>query len=213
MSRFWPTDRPFERLVRCVVGLVIFGAGVAMLLDSDLGAAPWDVFHTGVSELIGIPVGTVIIVVGIALLLLWIPLRERPGLGTILNAVLIGLTVDIVTPSVPEDLPLAARIGLMVGGVLVIAVGSGLYIGAGLGPGPRDGLMTGLGRRGISIRVARTGVELAVMVVGVLLGGEVGIGTAVFALGIGPLVHVTLPRLRMEPSVTEAEAIAAAAEA
>lgn len=213
VSRLWPTDRLFERLVRCVVGLVIFGAGVAMLIDSDLGAAPWDVFHTGVSDLTGIPVGTVIIVVGIALLLLWIPLRERPGLGTILNTVLIGLTVDIVAPLVPDHLPLAARIGLMVGGVLVIAVGSGLYIGARLGPGPRDGLMTGLARRGISIRAARTGIELTVLAIGILLGGEVGIGTAVFALGIGPLVHVTLSRLRMERSVTEAEGIVAAAEA
>ncbi|WP_205528668.1 YczE/YyaS/YitT family protein [Desertimonas flava] len=198
MNRFWPEDRAVHRLVRCVVGLAIFGLGVAMLIDADLGAAPWDVFHTGVSDLTGMPVGTVIILVGVALLGLWIPLRERVGLGTILNAVLIGATVDVARPAIPDDLPLLVRVGLMVGGVVVIAIGSGLYIGAGLGPGPRDGLMTGLGRRGISIRAARTGLELSVLLIGVLLGGAIGVGTAVFALGIGPLVHVTVPRLSIE---------------
>jgi uncharacterized membrane protein YczE len=198
VNRFWPEDRAVHRLVRCVVGLAIFGLGVAMLIDADLGAAPWDVFHTGVSDLTGMPVGTVIILVGVALLGLWIPLRERVGLGTILNAVLIGATVDVARPAIPDDLPLLVRVGLMVGGVVVIAIGSGLYIGAGLGPGPRDGLMTGLGRRGISIRAARTGLELSVLLIGVLLGGAIGVGTAVFALGIGPLVHVTVPRLSIE---------------
>lgn len=213
MIRLWPADRALNRIVRCVVGLVIFGVGVAMLIDADLGAAPWDVFHTGLSDLTGIPVGTVIILVGIALLLLWIPLHERPGLGTILNAVLIGVTVDVVLPIIPDDLALIVRIALMLGGVVIIAAGSGLYIGAGLGPGPRDGLMTGLGKRGVSIRVARTGIELTVMAIGVLLGGTIGVGTAVFAFGIGPLVHVAVPRLAMDASVTEDAAVAAAAEA
>lgn len=172
MNRLWPNDRAVNRLARCIVGLVIFGLGVAMLIDADLGAAPWDVFHTGISDLTGIPVGTVIVLVGIALLALWIPLHERLGLGTILNAVLIGVTVDVALPLIPDDLPLVIRIALMLGGVVVVAVGSGLYIGAGLGPGPRDGLMTGLGKRGVSIRVARTGIELAVLVIGVLLGGD-----------------------------------------
>lgn len=212
MNRVWPADRAVERLTRCVVGLVIFGVGVAMMIDADLGPAPWDVFHTGVSALTGVSVGIVIIAVGVALLLLWIPLRERIGIGTILNAVLIGATVDVVLPLIPDDLPLAARVGLVLGGVVTVAVGSGLYIGAGVGPGPRDGLMTGLARRGVHVGVARTGIEVTAMVVGVLLGGTVGVGTAIFAFGIGPLVHRTMPLLVMDPSVTEDDAVAAAAE-
>lgn len=197
MHRFVPTDRPAERIARCVFGLALFGVGVALIIGADLGAAPWDVFHTGVSELTGIPVGTVIILTGLALLLLWIPLREQPGLGTILNAVEIGLVVDLVLPVLPSTDLLLPRLVTMLAGVLLVGVGSGFYIGAGLGPGPRDGLMTGLARRGVSIRVARTGIEVVVLVVGVLLGGSVGLGTAVFALAIGPLVHALLPRLTM----------------
>lgn len=199
-NRFWPRDRVVERLTRCVVGLVLFGVGVAMLIDADLGAAPWDVFHTGVSDLTGVPVGTVIILTGVALLLLWIPLGERIGIGTILNTVLIGATVDVVLPWIGDDLPLVARAALVGGGVVVVAVGSGLYIGAGVGPGPRDGLMTGLGKRGVHVGVARTGIEVTVMVVGVILGGTIGVGTAAFALGIGPLVHLALPPLSMDRS-------------
>ena len=141
----------------------MFGVGIALLLAAHLGAAPWDVFHTGVSDLTGIPVGTVIIITGLLLLLLWIPLRETPGLGTLLNAFEIGLVVDLVLPVIPEPDQLAVRIAMMLAGVGIIAVGSGLYIGAGLGPGPRDGLMTGLARRGVSIRVARTGIEITIL--------------------------------------------------
>lgn len=189
-----------ERVARCVFGLALFGLGIALIIDADLGAAPWDVFHTGVSELTGVPVGTVIILTGIALLLLWIPLREQPGLGTILNAVEIGLVVDLVLPVLPGPDRLVARLAMMLAGVVIVAVGSGFYIGAGLGPGPRDGLMTGLARRGLSIRVARTGIEVGVLVVGVLLGGSIGLGTAVFAVGIGPLVHALLPHLTVSTS-------------
>lgn len=191
-----------ERLVRCVFGLFLFAAGITMLIRAELGAAPWDVFHTGVSELTGIGVGTIIVAVGVGLLLLWIPLRVRPGLGTILNAVLIGVFVDLLMPVVPEFELLLPRIVMMLGGVVVIAIGSGFYIGAGLGPGPRDGLMTGLAEltiagRPISVRVARTAVELSALAVGVALGGAIGIGTAVFAVGVGPLVQVFLPPLTM----------------
>lgn len=200
MHRFVPTDRPGERIARCVFGLALFGVGIALILQADLGAAPWDVFHSGVSELTGIPVGTVIILTGIALLLFWIPLREQPGLGTVLNAVEIGLVVDLVLPWIPEPDSLLVRFPMMLGGVVLIGIGSGFYIGAGLGPGPRDGLMTGLSRqrvagRTVSIRLARTGIEVVVLTIGVLLGGSIGIGTAVFAFGIGPLVQVFLPRL------------------
>ena len=209
MHRFIPVDRPTERILRCVAGLALFGLGIALLLHANLGAAPWDVFHTGVSELTGVPVGTVIIITGIVILLLWIPLRESPGLGTVLNAIEIGVVVDLVLPHVPEPDALVVRLAMMLGGVVVIAIGSGLYIGAGLGPGPRDGLMTGLARRGISIRGARTGIEIVVLLIGVLLGGAIGLGTAVFALGIGPLVQFFLPRLTLpERAVTPTDVAA-----
>ncbi len=190
-----------------MIGLVLFGVGITLLIQSDLGAAPWDVFHTGVSELTGISTGTVIIVTGVLLLLFWIPLREQPGLGTILNAFVIGTVLDITTPWIGEVDALAPRAGMMVGGVVIVAIGSGFYIGAGLGPGPRDGLMTGLARqtvagRSISIRTGRTAVEVIVLVTGVALGGAIGLGTAVFALGIGPLVQVFLPPLTMSGAVT-----------
>ena len=200
-----PSDRLVERLIRCLFGLTLFGLGISMIIDAELGAAPWDVFHTGVSDLTGVSVGNIVILTGLALLLIWIPLRERPGLGTVLNAVVIGLIVDLTLPWIPDSDLLVTRTLLMLGGVTVIAIGSGCYIGAGLGPGPRDGLMTGLARRSIrswpiSIRTARTAVELVVLAVGVALGGSIGIGTAVFAFGIGPLVQVFLPRLTMKPA-------------
>jgi uncharacterized membrane protein YczE len=207
VHRFVPADRAPERIARCVFGLALFGIGIALIIRGDLGAAPWDVFHTGVSELTGIPVGSVIILVGVALLVLWIPLREQPGLGTVLNAIEIGLVVDLVLPLLPEPEALAGRTAMMLGGVVVIAVGSGLYIGAGLGPGPRDGLMTGIARRWMSIRTARTGIEIIVLLIGVALGGSIGVGTAVFALAIGPLVQLFLPHLTMAaPNVAPAPA-------
>lgn len=203
VRRFVPADRRFERVTRCVTGLFLFGLGITLILRADLGAAPWDVFHTGVSELTGIGVGTIIIATGVALLTLWIPLRERPGLGTVLNALLIGVFVDLTMPLIGDTSVLAVRFPMMIGGIVLIGLGSGFYIGAGLGPGPRDGLMTGLSRRqvgsrAISTRVARTFVEVVVLVIGVALGGAIGIGTAAFAFGIGPLVQIFLPRLTID---------------
>ena len=199
MSRFIPPDRHLQRLARCVFGLALFGVGISLILQANLGAAPWDVFHTGVNELTGIPVGTVIVCTGLPLLVLWIPLREQPGIGTILNAIEIGVIVDLALPLIPEPDQLLARLPMMLGGVVTVAIGSGFYIGSGLGPGPRDGLMTGLVRHGVSIRSARTGIEIFVLVAGVALGGAIGIGTAVFAVAIGPLVHVFLPMFTMRP--------------
>jgi uncharacterized membrane protein YczE len=192
-----PSDRLAERIARCVAGLALFGGGIACLIAAELGAAPWDVFHQGMSELTGIPIGTVIVITGVVLLVAWIPLRERPGLGTLLNAFEIGLVVDLVLPRLPGPDALVPRAAMLLGGLLAVAAGSGLYIGAGLGPGPRDGLMTGLARRGVSLRLARTGIELTVLVAGLALGATAGVGTAAFAFGIGPLVQVMLPRLRM----------------
>ena len=194
----WHPERFPERLLRCVAGLACFGVGISMFVASDLGLPPWDVFHQGLSKLTGLGMGTIIIIVGIALLLLWIPLHQRPGLGTILNAFEIGLVVNLTVDLLPTTDALLPRVAYMLGGVVVVAIGSGLYIGAGLGAGPRDGLMMGIAARGISVRVARTAIEVTALVCGAVLGGRVGVGTLVFAVGIGPMVHITIPRLTMK---------------
>jgi uncharacterized membrane protein YczE len=188
-----------RRLARCITGLGLCGIGFALLVRADLGLDPWDVFHQGVSDRIGLPIGTVAILTGFVLLLVWIPLRERPGVGTILNAVLIGAVMDLVLPRLPEPGGAAAAWAMLLGGIAIGGAGIGLYIGAGLGPGPRDGIMTGVSRRWGSVRVVRTGIELAALAVGWVLGGTVGIGTLVFAVAIGPVVQVTLGRLSLPP--------------
>ena len=183
------------RLPRVLLGLVAFGVGIAFMVAGDLGLGPWDVFHQGVSDRTGIPIGTVIVLTGVAILGLFPPLEEQIGIGTALNAVVIGVTVDAVLLVLSTPDSLLGRWLLMLSGPVVIALGSGLYIGGGLGPGPRDGVMTGLARRGIPVARARTGIEITVLVAGILLGGGVGIGTIWFALGIGPMVAWFLPRL------------------
>ncbi|HEY5421839.1 MAG TPA: hypothetical protein VIK05_00125 [Ilumatobacteraceae bacterium] len=197
MLRALAPDRHSERLVRCIAGLAMFGLGISMFVTAHLGLAPWDVFHQGVSRHTGISLGWVIEIVGLLLLLLWIPLRQRPGFGTILNALEIGLVVNLVGDHLPSTDRLVPRLAYVVGAVLVIAVGSGLYIGAGLGSGPRDGIMVGLAARGYSVRVSRTVLEAVVLAIGIALGGHVGIGTVAFVVGIGPLVHILIPRLAM----------------
>ncbi|MFM2072917.1 MAG: hypothetical protein RLZZ623_3181 [Actinomycetota bacterium] len=182
-----------------MAGLALFGLGIALILEAHLGAAPWDAFHQGVSRHTGISIGKVIVLTGLVLLLAWIPLRQRPGVGTLLNALEIGITVDLIEPLIPSADTLVLRVVYLTLGLLAIAVGSALYIGSGLGAGPRDGIMMGLSARGISVRAARTIIELVVLGAGVLLGGTVGIGTVAFAFGIGPLVHVLLPRLSLPP--------------
>ena len=191
-----------EKLARCITGLAFFGFGITLFLRANLGLAPWDIFHKGLSEKFDISIGLVIEGVGLLLLLLWIPLRQRPGVGTILNALEIGFVVNLTKPLIGEPDQLIVRALMVVAGVLVIGLGSALYIGAGLGSGPRDGLMLGLSKysikgRQISIRVARTVVELTVMVAGLFLGGSIGIGTLIFMFGVGPLVQLILPRFEM----------------
>jgi uncharacterized membrane protein YczE len=181
-----------------MVGLALFGLGISLLIVAELGLAPWDVLHQGISKRTGIPIGTVIILIGLLLLILWIPLKERPGLGTLLNALEIGLVVDLVLPRLPHLESLPARGALLLAGIVLVGVGSGLYIGAGLGAGPRDGLMLGFERLGLSVRAARTLIEVSVLGAGWALGGRVGVGTVLFAVGIGPLVQVVLPRLRVD---------------
>ena len=198
-----PTDRIAQRLARCIAGLAMFGLGISMFLASELGVPAWDVFHQGVSRKTGIPIGLIIEISSVFVLLLWIPLRQRLGLGTLLNAIEIGLVVFLIVDHMPHSDLIVWRVAYVAGAMFAIAIGSGLYIGAGLGSGPRDGLMLGLAQRGISIRVARTFIELTVLAVGLALGGSVGIGTVVFTLGIGPLVQVFLPRLRLRGDATQ----------
>lgn len=176
----------------------MFGVGIALMVRADLGLAPWDVLHQGVSERTGVAIGTVTILVGIVVLLLWLPIRERFGLGTVLNVIVIGLVVDGTLAVVDAPAPLVARVGFLVIGIFLFGPGSGLYIGAGLGPGPRDGLMTGLARRGGSVRVVRTGIELTALAVGAALGGSVGLGTVAFAVTVGPNVHWFLDRMTLD---------------
>jgi uncharacterized membrane protein YczE len=167
---------------------------------------PWDVFHQGVARLTGLSFGTLVNAVGLAVLLLWIPLRQRPGIGTISNALVIGPVADVGIHLLPTPADLTVRITFLVSAVVLNGVASGLYIGASLGPGPRDGLMTGLAARGHSIRVVRTSIELLVVATGWALGGTLGIGTLLYALSIGPLVHLFLPRLTVRPKAAVAAA-------
>lgn len=197
-----PSDRLAQRFVRCIAGLGLFGLGICMFLASELGVAPWDVLHLGIENKTGIPVGIVIEITGVLILLMWIPLRQRMGWGTALNAIEIGLVVLLVADRLPHTDLLLLRFSYLAVGLVSIGVGSGFYIGSGLGSGPRDGLMLGLAERGFSVSRARTALELAVLATGIALGGSVGVGTAVFTFGIGPMVQYFLPRLRLRGDVT-----------
>ncbi|MQY11840.1 hypothetical protein SRB5_19590 [Streptomyces sp. RB5] len=199
------------RLVRLYAGLALYGASCGMTVDAGLGVDPWDVFHQGVAERTGLSIGTVSIAVGALVLLLWIPLRQRPGLGTVSNVLVIGLTMDATMALVPDAHALGYQIPLMLSGVLLNGVATGLYITARFGPGPRDGLMTGLhARTGRSIRAMRTVIEVTVLATGWLLGGTVGAGTVVYAVAIGPLAQYFLRVFAPEkPDETPAAAVPA----
>ncbi|WP_116245303.1 YitT family protein [Nocardiopsis sp. FIRDI 009] len=196
LARIVPRPRA-RRLVQLYLGLVLYGLSGALLVRAELGAMPWDVLHQGLARRTGLSIGTWSVVVGAALMLLWIPLRQRPGLGTLSNVVVVGTTVDLFLWLLPSPEPLLLRVGALSLGVLVCGAATGCYIGANLGPGPRDGLMTGLAERGWSVRVARTVIEVAVVVTGALLGGTLGVGTIVYALAIGPLAQMFLPMMRV----------------
>lgn len=183
-----------RRLIQLNVGLILFGIGIAMMLQSGLGLPPWDVLHQGLAEEFGLSVGVWSIIISFVVLLLWIPLRERYGLGTVLNAVIIGVVIDLGVLVIPEPDSLWLDVPFMAAGIFLIGLASGMYIGANLGPGPRDGLMTAVARRGPSIRATRWGLEIAVLLTGILLGGTFGVGTVAFALLIGPIVQFFLPR-------------------
>ena len=183
-----------RRIAQLVAGLVLFGVGIGCMLQSGLGLPPWDVLHQGLAEQLGLSVGTWSIIISFVVLLIWLPLRERYGAGTLLNAILIGVVIDLTVLVLPEPEAVWLRGLMLAAGILFIGVASGMYIGANLGPGPRDGLMTAISRRGLSIRVTRWGLEVAVLITGILMGGTFGVGTIAFALFIGPLVQFFLPR-------------------
>jgi uncharacterized membrane protein YczE len=184
-----------RRWTNLFVGLALFGASLALMIRSGLGLGPWDVLHQGLARRTGLSIGWVVIGVAVVVLLLWLPLRQRPGPGTVSNVIVVGLAVDATLAVLPHPHAVAVRVAFLVSGILANAVATGLYIGAGLGPGPRDGLMTGLAARGHPIRRARTLIEISVLAAGWLLGGTVGVGTLLYALSIGPLVDVLIPRL------------------
>jgi uncharacterized membrane protein YczE len=202
----------WKRVPRCVAGLCLFGIGISMFFRGTLGTGPWDVLHGGLAKLLGVPPGLVINVVGLLVLPLWIPLKQRVGLGTVLNTLLIGIVVDLVRPRLHDAHVLWLRLILAGGGTIVIGLGSALYIGAGLGAGPRDGIMVGLNRLGLSVRAGRTLVEVVTLVVGYLLGGKIGAGTVMFLVGIGPTVQYLLPKFTL-PSLSANEKIVSANEA
>ena len=189
---------PYRRLVRLYAGLALYGSSDALLIRATLGLDPWDVFHQGLSRHTGLSIGVVSIVVGAAVLLLWWPIRQRPGLGTVSNVVLVGTFIDLTMAVVPQYDALAVRVPMMVAAVVLNGAATGLYITARFGPGPRDGLMTGLHRRtGRSLRLIRTGIEVGVLAAGFVLGGGVGVGTVCYALAIGPLAQFFLKRFAL----------------
>lgn len=183
-----------RRMVQLVIGLWLYGATMALLVESGLGLDPWDVFHEGLTHHLPLTFGQVVILVGAVLLLLWVPLRQRPGIGTVLNVVLIGIAVDVTLALLPTPDALGVQVGFLLVGVVGNGIAGALYIGADLGTGPRDGLWTGIVRRtGRSVRLVRTSLEVTVLVVGFVLGGTVGVGTVLYALAIGPVVQLFLP--------------------
>jgi uncharacterized membrane protein YczE len=183
-----------RRLPQLYVGLFLYGVSLALMVRGALGLAPWDVLHSGFIRHVPMTLGQAVVLFSFVVLVLWIPLREMPGLGTISNAIVVGLSADATLAVLDRPEAMAGRLGLMVGGVLLCGLASALYIGAQLGRGPRDGLMTGLSRRtGLSLRLVRTGLEVTVVVIGLLLGGVLGVGTVVYALAIGPLTQLMLP--------------------
>ncbi|SDS03432.1 Uncharacterized membrane protein YczE [Microterricola viridarii] len=201
------TGRLPLRFAQLLVGLFLYGIGIALIVRGEIGAAPWDVLTQGIAKHTGLSFGLITVLTSAVVLLVWIPLRQKPGIGTVLNALLVGPAADIGLALIPTGLDLWVRILLFVAGLLVLAVATGLYIGAHFGPGPRDGLMTGLNARtGWAIWKVRTGIELTVVTLGWILGGNVGLGTAAFAVLVGPLCQWAIPFFAIKPRATDAAA-------
>jgi len=193
-----------RRLVQLYAGLALYGVSMALFLHSRLGNMPWDVLHQGIARFVPVSFGTITIATGVIVLLGWIPLRQRPGLGTVSNVLVIGIVVDIALRALAVPTNLAVRIAFLLAGVLLNALATACYIGARFGPGPRDGLMTGIvGRFGWPTRLVRTVLEVSVVALGFALGGTLGVGTVVYAVAVGPLVHPLLPLLRVPEPVAD----------
>ncbi len=194
------------RLSQLYLGLALYGVSAAMQVRAGLGLDPWDVLHQGVAALVHRGIGTVVVVVGALVLLAWIPLRQRPGIGTVSNVVVLGVVMNLTLQVLPNQHGYPARIAMLLAAIVLCGIATGMYIAAGLGPGPRDGLMTGLARRsGVSVRLTRTLLELTVLSGGWLLGGSVGIGTVLYALAIGPLAQLFLKLFSGRPMPAVAE--------
>lgn len=191
-------DNLGRRMIQLNLGLVLFGIGIGLMLRSDLGVPPWDVLHQGLAVQFGLTVGAWSIIVSFLVLAVWLPMGERYGIGTLLNALIIGVMIDVTSAVLPDAGNTLIAAGMLVVGIGAIGFASGLYIGANLGPGPRDGLMTAIARRGLSIRLTRWLLEIAVLITGWVLGGTFGVGTVAFALLIGPIVQFFLPRLSVD---------------
>jgi uncharacterized membrane protein YczE len=200
-----PPDRRPRRAGQLVIGLVLYGLTASMTVLAGLGLDPWDVFHQGLARTFGLGIGTWAIIASVLVLLCgWVPLRQRPGVGTLANALVVGLVMDAILAVAHQPHAMWARIALLIGGVVGNGFATGFYIGAGLGPGPRDGLSTGIAGRGHSMRLVRTTVEGSVLISGFLLGGTVGVGTVFYAVAIGPITHYTIPALAIgRPRVRE----------
>ncbi len=192
------------RMPRLLVGITLLGGGIALMLRAKLGLSPWDVLHQGIASQLGLSVGTVVIGLGVLILITWIPLHQRFGIGTIINTLVVGLILNAVFDALPTPHALWVRTAFMVGGVVCVGVGTGCYIAAGLGPGPRDGVMTAVAARGYPVWAVRTVMEVSALGLGLLLGGDVGVGTLLFAVGIGPLADVFLRVFRL-PELPESE--------
>lgn len=195
-----PPDRRWRRFTQLLLGLALYGVTMAVMVRAGLGLDPWDVFHQGLSRILPLSFGTVVICVSVVVLLLWIPLRQRPGVGTLANVVLIGLVTDATLALVPQVQTMWVRIAMLVAAVVGNALAGALYLGAGMGPGSRDGLMTGLVARGIgTVRLVRTAIEVTVLAIGWALGGTFAVGTVLYALTIGPLLHLFMPIFAITP--------------
>jgi uncharacterized membrane protein YczE len=200
------SDRPFRRFAQLLAGLVLYAVSMALMVRSGLGLAPWSVLTEGLAKRTGLTFGAITAIIGVVVLLLWIPLRQRPGIGTIANVITISLAVDGALAVLPTPTSLPSRIALLLAGIVLNGLATAGYVGARLGPGPRDGLMTGLrGRTGRSIRLVRTGIELVVLAIGWLLGGTVNVGTVLYAAGIGPLTQVFLSTVAVRDPLSSKE--------
>jgi uncharacterized membrane protein YczE len=186
-----------RRLPACLLGIASIGIGIGLSVRAELGLAPWDVFHEGLADVTGISIGVIVVIVGLAVLLAWVPLRQRPGIGTVINTLAVGLIADLTLALVPDVDAIGVRVLMLATALLSFGLGGGLYIGSGLGPGPRDGLMTAITARGYRLWKVRTVLECSVLVAGFALGGTVGVGTVVIAFSLGPLTHFALHRFHL----------------